>query len=79
MQRRFTDADELLDHLLDRHDAGVARPIAYPDYEGFATVTATDVFLKALRRAEESPMPDPAELEEGVYASPEDLETPHHK
>ncbi len=54
MQRRFTDADELLDHLLDRHDAGVARPIAYPDYEGFATVTATDVFLKALRRAEET-------------------------
>jgi pyruvate dehydrogenase E1 component alpha subunit len=34
---------------------------------------------EALRRAEESPMPDPAELEVGVYAAPEDLETPHHK
>jgi pyruvate dehydrogenase E1 component alpha subunit len=34
---------------------------------------------EALERAEESPLPDPATLEEGVYASPEDLDTPHHK
>jgi pyruvate dehydrogenase E1 component alpha subunit len=34
---------------------------------------------EALRRAEESPLPDPADLLEGVYATPEDLETPHHK
>src|SRR5712691_480549 len=33
----------------------------------------------ALKRAEESPMPDPATLLEGVYATPEDLDTPHHK
>src|SRR5256886_6949086 len=33
----------------------------------------------ALRRAEESPLPDPSTLLDGVYASPEDLETPHHK
>jgi pyruvate dehydrogenase E1 component alpha subunit len=33
----------------------------------------------ALRRAEESPLPDPSELLEGVYATPEDLDTPHHK
>jgi pyruvate dehydrogenase E1 component alpha subunit len=33
----------------------------------------------ALTRAEESPMPDPSTLEEGVYATPEDLDTPHHK
>jgi pyruvate dehydrogenase E1 component alpha subunit len=33
----------------------------------------------ALQRAEESPQPDPASLLEGVYATPEDLETPHHK
>jgi pyruvate dehydrogenase E1 component alpha subunit len=33
----------------------------------------------ALRRAEESPEPDPATLLEGVFASPEDLDTPHHK
>jgi TPP-dependent pyruvate/acetoin dehydrogenase alpha subunit len=33
----------------------------------------------ALQRAEESPQPDPATLLDGVYASPEDLDTPHHK
>jgi len=33
----------------------------------------------ALRRAEESPLPEPGELTEGVYATPEDLDTPHHK
>jgi TPP-dependent pyruvate/acetoin dehydrogenase alpha subunit len=34
---------------------------------------------EALQRAEESPQPDPATLLDGVYAEPEDLETPHHK
>jgi TPP-dependent pyruvate/acetoin dehydrogenase alpha subunit len=33
----------------------------------------------ALQKAEESPQPDPATLLEGVYATPEDLDTPHHK
>ena len=33
----------------------------------------------ALERAEESPQPDPATLIDGVYATPEDLDTPHHK
>src|SRR6184192_532991 len=33
----------------------------------------------ALQRAEDSPMPDPSELLDGVYATPEDLDTPHHK
>jgi pyruvate dehydrogenase E1 component alpha subunit len=33
----------------------------------------------AIKRAEESPLPDAAGLIEGVYASPEDLDTPHHK
>ena len=33
----------------------------------------------ALERAEESPQPDPSDLTQGVYASPEDLDTPHHK
>jgi len=33
----------------------------------------------AMRRAEESPLPDPSELTEGVYASPEELDTPHHR
>jgi TPP-dependent pyruvate/acetoin dehydrogenase alpha subunit len=33
----------------------------------------------ALSRAEESPLPDPANLADGVFATPEDLDTPHHK
>src|SRR5213595_2833749 len=33
----------------------------------------------ALSRAEGSPLPDPAKLADGVYATPEDLDTPHHK
>src|SRR4029078_2573289 len=34
---------------------------------------------ESLQRADESPQPDPSKLTEGVYASPEDLDTPHHK
>ena len=34
---------------------------------------------EALQRAEESPLPEPDQLLDGVYASPEDLDTPHHK
>jgi TPP-dependent pyruvate/acetoin dehydrogenase alpha subunit len=33
----------------------------------------------AMRRAEESPLPDPSTVTHGVWASPEDLDTPHHK
>jgi pyruvate dehydrogenase E1 component alpha subunit len=33
----------------------------------------------ALQRAEESPLPTAEQLLEGVYATPEDLDTPHHK
>ena len=32
----------------------------------------------ALARADESPLPDPRTTLEGVYASPEELDTPHH-
>src|SRR5256886_1424395 len=33
----------------------------------------------SLRRAEETPLPEPSQLTEGVFATPEDLDTPHHK
>lgn len=33
----------------------------------------------AIKRAEESPLPDPSEVATQVWASPEDLDTPHHK
>ena len=32
----------------------------------------------AIKRADESAMPDPATVTDGVYASPEELDTPHH-
>src|SRR6266540_963140 len=32
-----------------------------------------------LSRAEESPLPEPSSLTEGVFATPEDLDTPNHK
>jgi pyruvate dehydrogenase E1 component alpha subunit len=34
---------------------------------------------ESLARAEESPWPDPSTLLDGVYASQEELDTPHHK
>jgi TPP-dependent pyruvate/acetoin dehydrogenase alpha subunit len=33
----------------------------------------------AIQRAEQSPLPDPATLLDGVFATPEELDTPHHK
>jgi pyruvate dehydrogenase E1 component alpha subunit len=47
--------------------------------EDAITSTVKRLLNDALDRAEESPLPDPSDLEEGVYAGPEDLDTPHHK
>src|SRR4030088_436802 len=52
MRRKFTDANALFGDLLDRHEAGTERPVAYPDYAAFASVVAMDSFIKELRRAE---------------------------
>jgi pyruvate dehydrogenase E1 component alpha subunit len=49
------------------------------DEEGELTAGVKRLLNDALERAEASPLPDPATLERGVYASPEDLDTPHHK
>lgn len=54
MPRRFTDAKQLLSDLLDRFEAGVASPIAHPDYAAFPSVVAADAFLKQIREAEEA-------------------------
>jgi pyruvate dehydrogenase E1 component alpha subunit len=43
------------------------------------TASVKKLLNDALQRAEQSPQPDPASLTEGVYATPEDLDTPHHK
>jgi TPP-dependent pyruvate/acetoin dehydrogenase alpha subunit len=37
------------------------------------------ILSDAINRAEESPLPDPSKITEGVFATPEDLDTPHHK
>ena len=49
------------------------------DEEDEITSAVKRLINEALERAEESPLPDPAGLEAGVFASPEDLDTPHHK
>src|SRR5919108_270579 len=33
----------------------------------------------AMERAEQSPLPDPSTVTDGVFATPEELDTPHHK
>jgi TPP-dependent pyruvate/acetoin dehydrogenase alpha subunit len=47
--------------------------------EGEIVEGVKKLLSEALRRAEESPLPDPSTILEGVYATPEDLDTPHHK
>ena len=47
--------------------------------EGEISEGVKKLLNEALRRAEDSPLPDPATLLDGVYAVPEDLDTPHHK
>ncbi len=37
------------------------------------------ILNEAIRLADESPLPDVSTLTEGVYATPEELDTPHHK
>src|SRR5438046_1317850 len=49
------------------------------DEEDEISAGVKKVLNDALSRAEESPLPDPAKLSEGVFATPEDLDTPHHK
>src|SRR3954463_6863634 len=49
------------------------------DEEDHITVGVKKLLNDALERADASPMPDTHDLLEGVYATPEDLDTPHHK
>jgi pyruvate dehydrogenase E1 component alpha subunit len=47
--------------------------------EADVTATVKRLLNDALDRADESPLPEPSGLERGVFASQEDLDTPHHK
>lgn len=65
---------------LDRYRTWLREHADFTDEEEDEIVVHVKKHLgEALGRAEESPLPDPATLLEGVYATPEDLDTPHHK
>ena len=49
------------------------------DEEDELTADVKKILNDAIKRADESPLPDPADAARGVFASPEDLDTPHHK
>jgi TPP-dependent pyruvate/acetoin dehydrogenase alpha subunit len=49
------------------------------DEESELTAAVKRILNDALERADESPLPESATLEASVFASPEDLDTPHHK
>jgi pyruvate dehydrogenase E1 component alpha subunit len=49
------------------------------DEEGSIGEQVKALLNEALRRADESPMPEVDDLTDGIYATPEELETPHHK
>src|SRR6266851_292963 len=65
---------------LERYRTWLRENAAMTDGEEDEISTGVKKLLNdALTRAEESPQPDPADLLHGVYATPEDLDTPHHK
>jgi pyruvate dehydrogenase E1 component alpha subunit len=49
------------------------------DEDGEITAAVKRLVSEAIERAEQSPPPDPSTLLDGVFASPEELDTPHHK
>ncbi len=49
------------------------------DEEDEITSSVKRLLNDALERADGSPLPDPATLEDSVFATPEVFDTPHHK
>jgi TPP-dependent pyruvate/acetoin dehydrogenase alpha subunit len=49
------------------------------DEDAQIAASVKKILTDALNRADESPLPTPDQLTDGVYATPEDLDTPHHK
>jgi pyruvate dehydrogenase E1 component alpha subunit len=49
------------------------------DEESEIAVGIKKLLNEALARADESPLPDGSTVADGVFASAEDLDTPHHK
>jgi TPP-dependent pyruvate/acetoin dehydrogenase alpha subunit len=49
------------------------------DEEDGITSAVKRLLSDAMERAETSPLPEPSTLTDGVFATPEELDTPHHK
>jgi pyruvate dehydrogenase E1 component alpha subunit len=49
------------------------------DEDGEITSGVKRLLHEAVERADESPLPDPSTLLDGVFATSEELDTPHHK
>src|SRR5687768_6476595 len=49
------------------------------DEEEEITAGVKRLLNEAMQRADASPLPDPSTLLDGVFATPEELDTPHHK
>jgi pyruvate dehydrogenase E1 component alpha subunit len=49
------------------------------DEEDEITSGVKRLLNEAIGRAEDSPVPDPATVTDGVFATPDELETPHHR
>ena len=65
---------------LERHRSWLRENAGFTDEEEDEVRAEVKKTLNdAIKRAEESPLPDPSTLLEGVFATPEDLDTPHHK
>jgi pyruvate dehydrogenase E1 component alpha subunit len=65
---------------IERYRAWLQQNVDMTDEdENEITVQVKKLLNDSLQRAEESPQPDPSTLLEGVYATPDDLDTPHHK
>jgi TPP-dependent pyruvate/acetoin dehydrogenase alpha subunit len=65
---------------IERYRAWLSDKAAMTDGEEDEITAGVKKLLNdALERAEASPQPDPSTLLKGVFAEPEELETPHHK
>jgi pyruvate dehydrogenase E1 component alpha subunit len=63
---------------IDRYRAWLRENVDFTDdEEGEIAAHVKKVLNDALQRADDSPHPDPSTLLDGVYATPEDLDTPH--
>ncbi len=65
---------------IERYRTWLHEHVGMTDDENLGITSSVKQILNdAAQRAEASPLPDPATLVDGVFASLEELDTPHHK